>query len=661
MAVIRRRRSVLAVALLGVLAVAAPALAQWRAEGPDLGTVNDLSVDPSSPDTVYAATHNGGVWRSDDFGRTWSLPAADVETNMSGRTVRWVEADPGTPGTVWCGIDHPGYPALYRSRDRGATWQRVDDRVQAGEIVNMDPTGARIAFAPAKPAEIWVPSTNLHFRSRDGGKTWSDFRVPDQDVYAIAVDPADPKVVYAGGRGSTNHLSRSDDGGKTWKKIGRGLPEQSISDVLVDPKNPTNILVAVGFSDLFRSADRGETFAPLPTPAGGTDELYRLRLDPRDGHVVWAATEKGLFVSRDGGATWRGSDEGTGSFLVRSVAFDPRDPRRMLAASGGGGVYRSEDGGASWSLSGQGLAAGWVKRLYGAPGSPALFAQIGSSLWKLEAPGRWSAVGAPFADDDGDVQPDGITFDPHSPGTVWVYRASTAWRSVDGRRFEALEPKQPSVRQLIKGDLGSAQFQSFALDAGDSKVLYAGSWSNQDPGQAVYRSKDGGKSFQPAGNGISAERVTALASPSPGVVLAVAEGKSLYRTTNGGGAWSTAGSGLPDVELRQLATDPSEPQRVYVATEKGLFRSADQGASFTAAGGALAGEDVEAVVVAPDGKVFAASFHGVFVSSDGGATFTSMAGGLPLADVRALAIGGPAPPRLYAGTAGESVWSIALP
>ena len=37
-----------------------------------------------------------------------------------------------------------------------------------------------------------------------------------------------------------------------------------------------------------------------------------------------------------------------------------------------------------------------------------------------------------------------------------------------------------------------------------------------------------------------------------------------------------------------------------------------------------------------------------------------MAGGLPLADVRALAIGGPAPPRLYAGTAGESVWSIAL-
>lgn len=637
-------------------ATAASAAGGWRSEGPDAGSVHDLAVDPAQPDTVYAATHNGGVWRSDDFGRTWTLPGA----GMAGWRVKWVEADPGTPGTVWCGVDNPGEPALYRSRDRGATWQQVTDSVQGGALVDMHPTGVRIAFAPSKPAEIWVPSTNLHYRSRDGGKSWSDFRVPDQDAYAMAVDPADPRVVYAGGQGETHHLSRSDDGGKTWRKVGGGLEEQSISVVLVDPRAPANVFVSSGFSDLFRSADRGETFTRLATPAGGTADLYRLLFDPRDARTLWAATEKGLFVSRDAGATWARSEAGTGRWLVESVAFDPRDPRRMLAASAGGGVYASEDGGATWSPSARGLALGWIDELWSAPGASAVYAQTGVGLFRLDGPGQWSEVAAPFVSEDKAVKLDGMTFDPRAPGVVWAFDGPHAWRAADGRRFEEVKQKEASLRQMMKGDLASAQFRSVALDAGDSKVVYAGSWSNDGPNQAVYKSGDGGKSFKPAGAGLPEGEITTLASPAPGVVYAVAEKKSLYRTGDGGASWSAAGAGLPEVELRQLALDPADPQRAFVATEQGLFRSTDQGASFAAVGGALAGEDVEAVVAAPGGQVFAASFHGVFVSRDGGATFAPMPKGLPLEDVRSLAIGG-TPPRLYAGTAGTSVWSIDLP
>jgi photosystem II stability/assembly factor-like uncharacterized protein len=659
MSAFRRRRWPRTVSLLLALSLAlaaAAAAAGWRSEGPDLGAVHDLAVDPAHPDTVYAATHNGGVWRSDDFGKTWSLPGTD----MTGWTVLWVEADPGTPGTVWCGIDAPGDPALFRSRDRGATWERVTDQVAKGQLTDMHPTGVRIAFAPSSPKEIWVPSTNLHYRSRDGGKTWSDFRVPDQDAYAIAVDPTDPRVVYAGGRGSSHHLSRSDDGGKTWKPIGAGLPEQSIKVVLVDPQRSAHLVIASGFSDLFASTDRGETFTPLPTPAGGTSELTRLVFAPDDSRVLWAATAKGLFVSRDAGSSWSRSEEGTGRYVVESVAYDPRDPRRMLAASGGGGVFASADGGASWQPSSRGLAAAWVDELWAAPGTAAIFAQTSVGLYRLDAQGAWSELVSPFADEDEAAKLDGMTFDPRAPGAVWAFDGGHAWRAADGRWFQELKQKEPSLKQMMKGDLASAQFRSLALDAGDSKILYAGSWSNDGPGQAVFKSTDAGKSFRASGTGLPAGEITTLVAVAPGVVLAVAEKKQLFRSRDGGTSWSAAGSGLPAVELRQIGCDPADPQRLFVATEQGLFRSTDEGASFAAVAGALAGEDVEAVVVAPGGRVFAASFHGVFASGDGGASFAALPAGLPLEDVRALAVGGQ-PARLWAGTAGTGVWSIELP
>jgi ligand-binding sensor domain-containing protein len=107
-----------------------------------------------------------------------------------------------------------------------------------------------------------------------------------------------------------------------------------------------------------------------------------------------------------------------------------------------------------------------------------------------------------------------------------------------------------------------------------------------------------------------------------------------------------------------VAADPGQPGRLFAAAEEGLFRTTDDGASWQRLGGALDGEDVEAVLVGPDGKVYAGTFHGVFRSDDGGESWTSLAAGLPNTDVRALAIHAA---RLWAGTAGNGVWSRELP
>ena len=456
-------------------------------------------------------------------------------------------------------------------------------------------------------------------------------------------------------------MSRSEDGGKTWKPAGRGLTG-AVHILLVDPQRPATLFAVTGFNDLFKSDDRGDTFVQQAFPAAATDDLWRLVIDPSDSNVLWAASEGGLVRSGDGGATWDRSEHGTGRYLVRSVAFDPRNPKRMLAASAGDGVYRSDDGGATWTPSRVGLAAGWVEKLYGAAGSPSLFAQTVVGLWRRDAAGAWTELQAPFEESD-EVKLDGVLFDRRAPQGVWAFDASRAWHSADGgARWEEMKTKEPSLRDMMKGNLELVQFRSLAQDLGDPKVLYAGSWSNDAPGNAVFKTTDGGKGWKSAGKGLpGGDSVTLLRSAAPGVVFALIKDHDLFRSGDGGGSWTAAGAGLPDGTIRGLAIDPSNPARLYAASEKGLFRSTDNGKSWAKVGGGLEQADVEAVTVAADGRAFAGTFGGVFQSADGGGGWTAMNDGLVNVDVRALAISGAAPARLYAGIAGGSVWSTELP
>ena len=638
-------------ALATLLCAAAAGGAAWRPEGPPLGTVYDLAIDPADSARMYALVWNGGLWRSDDGGATWQLPS----TELVGRSMVWLEIDRANPATLWAGEKNPGQPALWRSKDRGATWKLVRDRA-AGVGIDMQPVGYRIAFAPTRPADVWVPSTNLHYRSRDGGKSWSDFRVPDQDSYAIAVDPQNPDVVYSAGHGGDKfHFSRSEDNGKSWKATGAGLGP-GIQSLVADGAG-TLYALDRGHG-LWTSRDRGETWSEMASPVSGNDDIWRLQIDPSNPRALWAATEDGLKKSVDGGATWSRSDEGVGRFLVRAVAFDPRQPRTMWAAVSGTGIFRSSDAGATWTASNGGLSGAWVEGLEGSPRNGTLFVRASVGLYRRDAAGAWSEVQSPFA--DGKKADPGLFFDRRSPGVLWAFGGAQLWRSADdGRRWAEMKLKELKMRDLLKGKTAQAEFGSFTQDPGDPKVLYAGAWSSNEPGLALSKSIDGGVNWKPAGQGLPGEAIDELLSEAPGVVYARVD-DALYRTDDGAAAWRQL-SGFPSGELRRLVVDPSTPARLYAATKEGLFRSTDSGATWSRVAGGLEDEDVEDVAVAPDGRVFAGHFHGVSLSRDGGATWTSLGAGLPNSDVRALALYGSSPLRLAAGTAGNGVFSVELP
>lgn len=644
------------VVLLGAL-VPGWAAAVWRAEGPAVGNVRAVAFAPSQPATVYAGTNGGGVWRSDDGGATWRLPG----DGMTRRDVRWVAVDPADAKSVWAGLaEARGGSTVWRSADGGTTWAPLQGSTSIGR---MQPVGQPVAFAPTAPKTIYLPSTNLHYRSDDGGKSWRDFRVPNQDAYVVAVHPKDAKIVYAGGRGQSLNLSRSSDGGKTWKQVGVGLGQTSLKVLRIDPTTPTTLYAAGGsFAAIFKSTDSGDNFAQLALPVGGTSDLYDLAIDPSNGAILWAATEDGLFRSDDGGASWRESDRGLGRWLATAVAFDPKDPSHLVAGTGGSGVFESRDGGASWAPAQEGVATGWVKALWGAPGSAALFAQLSVGLFRFEASGEWSEVQEPF-ERGKSADLDGILFDGAAGNTLYAFDTSKYWRSSDGgRRWQEVEQKGPSMKEMMKGITESAQFASLAQDRGNAKTFYAGSWSNDGPGGAVYKTTDAGKKWTPAGQGVPNEKVDVLRAGAPGTVFAVVDGKSLYRTTSGGGSWSAAGAGLPEAKIQELVVDPRDPTRLFVATDKGLYRSADTAASWVRVGeGKIEGDDVDGLAMDPaSGALFAGTFHGVFRSADGGESWSPMADGLTNCDVRVLAVAG-SPPRLWAGTAGGSVYSTELP
>jgi len=639
-----RRLSLL---LLATLILGAPVFAAWRSEGPFVAAVVDVAIDPANPDTIYAATGSGGVWRSDDGGQHWMLPGDE----MVSRPVEWIEIDPGNPSTLFAGVDNPGHAGLWRTTDRGKTWA----------IVRPDKTSyildQRIAFAPSNPAIIYAPSTNLHYRSADGGKTWTSFRVTGQDAYAFAIDPKNAKIIYAGGRGTEHQMRRSTDGGATWKPVGEGLPDRSIKLIAIPRERPSTLYVAMGFGQLYKSENSGESWKALDIGLQGTEKLFSLDLDPHDPQSLLAGTENGLRRSTDGGETWETVGGGLGNWYCKGVAFHPKRKGLVYAGTTGMGFFKSTDGGETFEPSSNGLAGGWVERIYVPPAAAApLFVQLSTGLYRQDGPGSWSEIQSPFSPGEG-AKIDGLLFDRQSPRRVYAHEGARWWRSEDGgHAWQKIDIPEPGLRDMMKGKIEGPSFKSLAQDSGNPNVFYAGGhWSKDMGGVAVNRSSNGGKKWEPAGAGITGD-VLLLRAAAPNVVFAVTKAE-IFRTADGGKSWSSIRSG----EVKELAVDPAHPERLYVATKEGLYRSGDNGATWSKSTNGIKAEEVEAVVVAPSGKVFCGMFDGVFVSADAGATWTAMNEGLMNTDVRALAIAGGAAPRLYAGLAAGSVYSTELP
>ena len=373
--------------------------ATWTSVGVGLphSHLGALAVDPYDTERVWVATSEGlfrtldrgerwlrvGTFAEDDWLRTLAFDPFDAETTVVGglldppgvqRSVNdgrdWVTgregiqagdvggfaSDPFDPDVLYVGGS-----GVLRSSDRGVTWQLLTRRGYGP--VALDPLAAGGVYAAAW-SEDGAPAGVL--RSTDGGASWAESGVggsnPSLAVWALAADPTRARTAYAG---AGTRLYRSTDGGATWGRLDAGPYLPTPAPIVVDPRRSGALLVPV--DGVHRSTDFGATWSLSRsgiTRGGSCSELtpcmvHDLALDPFDGEVVYAASECGLFASRDSGATWApastglpvvtcgGPDGCTGCDGPVAVAASPLRPG-MLATVTRTGLYWSRDGGASW-------------------------------------------------------------------------------------------------------------------------------------------------------------------------------------------------------------------------------------------------------------------------------------------------------------------------
>ena len=175
---------------------------------PEVLLVAGLTIHPTDPNTVYAAT-NLGLFKTTDGGGSWRPAGKDFGA------VRAVAIDAKYPATVYAAT---GLKGVFKSRDGGATWAPSSDGLPAaGDVValSVDPNYPLTLFAAVN-----LEASGEIYRSRDGGATWKRVRSTATLLRDVAVDPKRPERVYAGAE--RLGLLRSEDGGFSWG--GRELP-----------------------------------------------------------------------------------------------------------------------------------------------------------------------------------------------------------------------------------------------------------------------------------------------------------------------------------------------------------------------------------------------------------------------------------------------------
>jgi photosystem II stability/assembly factor-like uncharacterized protein len=511
--------------------------------------------------------------------------------------------------------------------------------------------------------------------------------VPTKPVWAAAVLAGALLAASAAPAGSSDQPE--------WIRTGGPLGGLGY-DVRMAPRDPDVMLVTDAYAGVFRSEDGGVTWRPANEgivartgPSGDGIPIFSLTIDPGDPDIVWAGTQntRGIYRSEDGGVTWTEKDRGVvevDGITFRGFAVDPRDSNVVYAAAElsswvwagrampgrefdrtGGVVYKTTDAGEHWTevWRGENLARYvWIDPRDGD------LVYVSTGIFDREA-----------ADSDPDRRiPGGEGIIKSTDGgATWQHANDGLGNLYVGSLF--MQPEDPDV--LLAGTGNNQYYEGagayLSTDAGGSweQVIgddvitsvefttgpaYAGSE------RAIYRSEDGGRTWHVVAGGEegwgppgvrAGFPIDMQADPrDPDRLFVNNYGGGNFLSTDGGRTWATASNGYTGAQARDVAADPGEPGRVYVAARSGPFVSDDGGGVWRGLGfGPAAALEFQAIAVDPaDPRHLIAGsswWDRALASRDGGLTWSPV--GPSLGEGRAwrvLAFAGADSSVVYAGS-----------
>jgi len=546
----------------------------WRAlHGSPINT-SEIFVDPSNPSTIYAPS-GSGLYRSTDGGEAWSEMEAGFP---AGTPIAAFAIAPQDPSTMYLAyVDRAARSAVViKTIDGGRNWSAINTGLPSRAAVRS------VMIHPRLPVTVYIVfqvNTGVGFlQSTDGGASWNaiDEGLPAGTtlIRSLALDQAEPSTIYAAyydaraiGGGVLKRTSR----GAGWTRADFGLTEVNIRTLATDPAN-ASILYAGGLGGLFRSLDSGTSWTnliqfqlpdptwipPLPQPppfGAGPAYTRSLVINPANPNVIYALTwrynacaspDKLVFKSVDGGATWSdgASPPFSGCRLNEPMVLDPGDPDTIYLAEAEDGAWlrMSRDGGTNWS-----------------------------TVWDWTR-GMESHLNA-------------LAIDPANSATLYA-GISDVSQFLEGSTASGLMKSTDGGARWNNIGLTGSAVTVLLIDPNNTSILYAsteGLLSEPRGFRGLFKSTDSGSNWFAVSNGLeslmdSRFRITAIVidRDNPGLLYLGSAGGGVFKSLDGGESWQPLNHCLPDRDIRALALAPGGSRTLFVGTPSGVFKLIDE-------------------------------------------------------------------------------------
>jgi hypothetical protein len=448
-----------------------------------------LTIDATIPATIYA-TSREGVYKTTDGAASWYAVNSGLPIGSGGPDACCgpaVVINPRDSNTLYVTSWNS---ALFKSIDGGASWHAAGSGLPAKWYAGAADAApgfgsSRLAVDPRNSSTIYAATLNGIYSSSDGGDSFTAYsQVRADPVYSLALDPQRSGTMLAGGL--FTGLSQSTDGGMSWLT---GVGIGRVVALAIDPQNPNIVYAGIGDDEcdlarIFQSADGGTSW--IESWRAAYDCLFAIVIDPRTPGTVYAgSSDYGVIKSTDRGSTWNVissglpgiPNTGAGAPSVTALAIDPQNAGTLFAGLAGtelydygtgtftAGVFNSPDGGTNWVGANSGIPAfrydPYVTAL-------AVDPQIPSTVYAAIA--TYDAVGGLWKSIDGganwrNVFPANVyavALDPQNPATIYAGTDNGLARSTDyGENWT-----------MIPG--GSGRVSVLALDPQDPNTVYAG-------------------------------------------------------------------------------------------------------------------------------------------------------------------------------------------
>jgi photosystem II stability/assembly factor-like uncharacterized protein len=668
---------------------------------------------PGQPEKFYFGSVGGGVWETDNAGRTWT-PIMDSQPVAS---IGAIAVAPSDPNVIYVGSGEADMRSdiqqgngMYKSVDGGKIWTHIglDDTRQIGKVL-IDPKDPNVVYVAALGHQYGPNEMRGVFVTRDGGKTWDKtlYKSPDIGAIDMAMDPTNSNVIFATmwatrrppwsvyppSNGPGGGLFKSTDAGRTWTQItGHGFPDfVGRVGITISPADHNRMYACVDTNDpknggVYRSDDGGANW----TLSDGEERIWRrgwyfcgITADPKNPDVVYV-NDTSSYRSTDGGKTFIPFKGAPGGDDNHTLWIYPDDPNRMILATDQG-VVISVDYGRTWS-SWYNEPIGQFYHVAADNRNPYWIFGAQQDSGGMAVPSRTIHTGISMADwrpIDVGGESDMVAADPLHPGILFGSPGNkedfeTGWhQDMDPTLIDTDEVQRDEWTHPI------------AVSPANPRAVYTSH-------QAIFRSGDSGASWKKISPDLTRETETPLANLDPttaaddqglarkGVVYWIApspvSAPLVWAGTDDGLIWVTHDDGghWDNVTPRELTPwskvgiiDAShfDANTAYAAIDRHrvddnhpyIYRTHDGGKTWTAiTNGIPEGQFVNVVREDPErkGLLYAGTDWGIFISFDDGDHWQSFQLNLPTSSVRDIVFQNG---DMIVGTHGRAIWILDNP